>query len=190
MNDQVNDDNYIPPVIPLLQNEISEDGSLISKRVKPLTYSLMSWVKNTLELPDTIDISDDENHGQWTCDVPSLDESFQFKCYFETDEENSTITFYIYYFDRTIDEEKIDSCRDFINEKNLYLSKGHFQIIETDESAFLRYIAGISLKGIASDDPEYTGDFQISPKIYDNIFRDGFTAFNSYIDEFIDLLED
>jgi len=72
----------------------------------------------------------------------------------------------------------------------LYLSKGHFQIIETDESAFLRYIAGISLKGIASDDPEYTGDFQISPKIYDNIFRDGFTAFNSYIDEFIDLLED
>ena len=55
----------IPPVIPLTQMEIKEDGTSIVKRVRPLTYALITFVKNIMNEPDTINISDDEMQGEW-----------------------------------------------------------------------------------------------------------------------------
>ena len=86
----------IPPVIPLIQSEALEDGTVISKRVKPLTYSLMSWVKRHMNLPDTINIEDNEDFAQFQLAIPSPDEDFEYNCYFNTDEENGLIMFYMY----------------------------------------------------------------------------------------------
>ena len=99
-------DNKVPPVIPLTQTEVREDGTVISKRVKPLTYSLMNWIKRYKNLPDTIDIADDEDSAQFEISVPSFDGDFSYSCYFNTDEENGFIMFYMYYFDDLISKEK------------------------------------------------------------------------------------
>ena len=184
------DESEIPEVIPFMQTEMTEDGVAVTKTVKPLTYSLMSWVKRTMNLPDTIDISEDENSAEWVIDVPSLDESFEFKAIFETYEESGLIRFFIYYFDEPIPEELIDRVNQFILEKNLYCPTGQLQILDTGEVRFLRYVSGVSVAGIASEDPNYSGDFQIKPKLYDNMFSVGFGFMNDIIDEFKDLIND
>ena len=184
------DENEIPEVIPFIQTEMNEDGVAVNKTVKPLTYSLMSWVKGTMNLPDTIDISDDENSAEWAIDVPSLDESFEFKAIFETYEDSGLIRFFIYYLDEPIPEDLIDSVKHFILDKNLYCLTGQLQILDTGEVKFLRYVSGISVAGIASEDPDYSGDFQIKPKLYDNMFSVGFGFMNEIIDEFKDLINE
>jgi|GEM_PF-3430778 len=180
-----------PPVIPLTQIEIDEDGKSILKKVKPLTYSMMSWVKRTLNLPDSIDISDDENYAEYSIDVPSLDGDFDYKCYFNTDEINGLILFYIYYFDEVIPKGKQSKINKLILDKNLECNTGQFQLVNSDkDNKILRYFAGISVKGLASEDPNYSGDFQISPKLFDNLYKDGFDAMNKHIDDFIELIRD
>jgi len=176
----------IPPVIPMTQIEIDEEGKTISKKVKPLTYSLMSWVKRTMKLEDTIDISDDENSSQWSVNVPSLDNEFEFKSLFYVDEIQGLILFYIDYFNESVEKSRITKAKNFILEKNLLCGTGQFQLIESEEGdIYLRYLSGISVKGIASENPNYSGEFQISPKLYDNMFKDGFDVMNSVTDEFI-----
>ena len=50
----------IPPVAPLTQIEKNTDGTTRFKKVKPITYALISFIKNILEERDTVNINDDE----------------------------------------------------------------------------------------------------------------------------------
>ena len=180
-------EEVIPPVIPLIQTEMTDDGKAVSKTVKPLTYSLMSWVKRTMNLPDTIDIADDENSAQFSIDVPSIDGDFNYKCYFETYEEIGLIQLYIYYYANSVKRKQLGKVKDFILAKNLECITGNFQLLESKGDIYLRYVSGVSVRGIASEDPNYQGEFQIHPKLFRNMFEDGFQVFNRYIGEFQNL---
>lgn len=178
-----------PPVIPLTQSEILEDGSLVNKRVKPLTYALMSWVKNDMGLPDTIDISDDEDYGQFEVSIPDLNEEFEYKCYFNTNEIHGLIAFYIYYFDEPIAATDSAKVKEFIFQKNMECLTGQIQLVDnSDSTQVIRYYSGIFVNGIASDDPDYSGEFQISPKLYKNMFEQGFECMNNFIPELKEFL--
>jgi hypothetical protein len=141
-----------------------------------------------MNLPDTIDISENENSAEWVIDVPSLDQTFEFKAIFETYEETGLIRFFIYYFEASISDDIIDSVNEFILQKNFYCPTGQLQILDNGQVRFLRYVSGISVSGIASEDPNYSGDFQINPKLFDNMFIDGFNFMNEVIEEFKDLI--
>jgi hypothetical protein len=176
-----------PPVFPMTQSEVLEDGTVVNKRVKPLTYSLMSWLKNYMGLPDSIDISDDENHGQLEI---SLDEDYEFKCYFNTDEIAGIIGFYIYHFDDLVPEEKVAEIKELILSKNIEHVTGQIQLIASSNSAqAVRYYHGVCVKGIASEDPDYCGEFQISPQLYQNMFEQGLEIMNSFAPELKEVLE-
>ena len=58
---------------------------------------------------------------------------------------------------------------------------GHPQLI--------RYYSGLCVEGIASEDPEYAGEFQISPLLYQNMFVKGFNFMNKFVDELKEVLE-
>jgi len=178
----------IPPVIPLTQSEELEDGTIVNKKVKPLTYSLMSWVKRYMNLPDTINIAEDENSAQFEISIPSPDEDFSYSCFFETDEENGLIKFYIYYFEDQIPKNKENKVKNLILDQNLQCLTGQFQIVDSESGKFIRYYTGISVKDIASEDPNYSGEFQISPRLFKNIFDDGSIYMNIFIGEFKELL--
>lgn len=176
-----------PPVFPMTQSATLEDGSIVNKRVKPLTYSLMSWLKNYMGLPDSIDISDDENHAQLEI---SLDDDYEFKCYFNTDEIAGIIGFYIYHFDDLVPEEKVAEIKELILSKNIEHVTGQVQLIASSTSAqAVRYYHGVCVKGIASEDPDYCGEFQISPQLYQNMFEQGLEIMNSFIPELKEVLE-
>lgn len=186
--DESDDNLNIPPVIPLTQMETTDDGRVVTKRVKPLTYSLMSWVKTVLNLPDTIEISDDENLSRWTLNVPSEDESFEYGCFFNVDETKGLIRLYIYYINQLVEDKLTSEVEKFILDKNMLCETGHFELVKTENGKILRYVSGVSVRGIASEDPDYQGEFQISPKLYDNMFEDGLGFMNSFIEEFQELL--
>ena len=181
-------DKKPPPVIPLTQTEVREDGTVISKRVKPLTYSLMNWIKRYKNLPDTIDIADDEDSAQFEISVPSSDGEFSYSCYFNTDEENGFIMFYMYYFDDLISKQKEEEVKNLVLDRNLQCITGQIQILEGKSGKSIRYYSGICVKGIASEDPNYSGEFQISPLLYQNIFDNGINFMNIFINEFKEIL--
>jgi hypothetical protein len=176
-----------PPVFPMTQSEVREDGTVVNKRVKPLTYSLMSWLKNYMGLPDSIDISDDENHAQLEI---SLDHDYEFKCYFNTDETSGIIGFYIYHFDDLVPEEKVAEIKELILSKNIEHVTGQVQLISSSSTAqAVRYYHGVCVKGIASEDPNYSGEFQISPQLYQNMFEQGLETMNAFVPELQEALE-
>jgi hypothetical protein len=174
----------VSPVIPLTQTEVREDGTVVSKRVKPLAYSLINWVKRYKNLPDTIDIADDEDSAQFEILVNSYDGKFAYPCYFNTDEENGFIMFYMYYYDDLISKLKEEKVIKLVLDQNLLCITGQIQIIEGESGKSIRYYSGICVKGIASDDPNYTGEFQISPLIYQNMFDNGINFMNNFVQEF------
>jgi len=180
----------VPPVIPLIQTEVGENGTAVTKRVKPLTYSLMSWVKHYMNLPDTIDIADDEDSAQFEISVPSPDEDFSYSCYFNTDEENGFIMFYMYYFDDLIPEEREEEVKNLVLDSNLNCMTGQLQIMESQAGKSIRYCSGICVKGIASEDPDYSGEFQISPMLYQNMFEGGIHFMNIFVGELKNLLNE
>ncbi len=180
-NDGVDD---VPPVIPLIQSETRDDGTVLTKRVKPLTYSLINWVKRYLNLPDTVDISDDEDSAQFQITISSPDEEYSYSCYFNTDELNGYIMFYMYYFDDLIPKNKEKQIKDLIFERNSECLTGQVQIVTGDAQKSIRYYSGICVKGIASEDPNYSGEFQISPMLYQNMFDNGYSFMNNFIQEY------
>jgi len=177
-----------PPVFPMFQSEEIEDGSVIMKRVKPLNYALISWVKNFLGKPDTVDISEDEDSGQYNMPV-RVDSGFEYECFFETDEKSGLIRFYIYQTDISIQEGQIEEIRNLINEMNLNCYLGQMQLINKSTPR-LRYYNAVLLKGVASEDPDYEGEFQISPLIYQNMFDYGLEFTNSFISKLTQLLSE
>jgi hypothetical protein len=157
----------------MIQSSVAEDGSIVVKQMKPLTLALYKWVKS-MGWEDSIDIADDENSAQFSFTITSSDEDKQFKCFFNTDEENSVVTFCIYYFDDQVDEEKAGAAMHAVLEKNLSCVTGQFQLI--DEYKTLRYFAGINF---ANTVPNY--------RLLNSLFNDGNYQMESFIDDFIEV---
>jgi len=157
----------------MIQSSVAEDGSIVVKQMKPLTLALYKWVKS-MGWEDSIDIADDENSAQFSFTITSSDEDKQFKCFFNTDEESSIITFCIYYFDDQVDEEKAGAAMHAVLEKNLSCVTGQFQLI--DEYKTLRYFAGINFANTA---PNY--------RLLNSLFNDGNYQMESFIDDFIEV---
>ena len=170
----------IPPVIPLTQMEMKEDGTSIVKRVRPLTYALMTFVKNILNEPDTIDITDDEMEGEWNYRF-STDDDAVYNLYINTYEQSEIITLDVYA--STIDTELVDEVlvNGFIVEANLNLAIGQIQKI----SNTLRFHASIAVEGIASQEKDYSGPHLISPKLFANMFNYALSAFPIIASDFV-----
>lgn len=180
-------DFAFPPVTPMFQSAQQKDGSVIIKRLKPLNYSLLNWVKNFLKKPDTVEISEDEDSGQFNIPV-RVDSGSEYECFFETDEKSGLIRFYIYPTDISVQEEQIEEIKNLINEMNLNCYVGQMQLINKP-TLQLRYYNAVLLKGVASEDPEYKGEFQISPLIYRNMFEFGLDFTNLFISKLTQLLD-
>ena len=60
---------------------------------------------------------------------------------------------------------------------------GQVQMVSNSTSRLIRYYSGLCVEGIASEDPEYSGEFQISPLLYQNMLSCGFIFMNKFIDE-------
>lgn len=174
----------VPPVIPLYQQEVQEDGSIKQKKVKPLTYALMTWVKRYKGLEDTIGIAEDENSAQWEITYTSPEDK-EYSIYFNTDENNGLIVCFIYYTDEIVVPEKLSVAKDLILERNLVVPVGQFQLANGD--SVLRYCSGISVAGMASPDPDYSGPHLIHPQLIDNIFEEGIFAMNNFVEEFSEM---
>lgn len=174
----------MPPVIPLTQMEMKEDGTPIIKRVRPLTYSLMTFVKNILSKPDTIDISDDEMNGEWHYRFSIDDDGDNdavYNLYINTYEKSELITLDVYV--STIDTELVDDVvvNEFIVKANLYLAIGQIQKVRNT----LRFHASIAVAGLASQDENYTGPHLISPKLFENMFNYALSEFPSIASDFV-----
>jgi hypothetical protein len=155
----------------MVQTSIAEDGTVVVKQMKPLTLALYKWVKS-MNWEDSIDIADDENSAQFSFAITSSDEDREFKCFFNTNEESSVITFCIYYLDDEIDTEKIEFAMHAILEKNLSCVTGQFQMV--DEFKTLRYFAAINF---ANTTPHY--------QLLNVLFNDGNYQMESFLDDFI-----
>jgi hypothetical protein len=179
-------ENNIPQVIPLTQMEMKEDGTSIIKRVRPLTYSLITFVKNILSKPDTIDISDDEMNGEWhyrfSLDDDGADDAV-YNLYINTYEKSELITLDVYV--STIDTEFIDETlvNEFIVNANLYLAIGQIQKVRNT----LRFHTSVAVSGLASQDEDYTGPHLISPKLFANMFDYALSEFPSIASDFVEL---
>jgi hypothetical protein len=173
----------IPPVIPLTQMEMKEDGTSIVKRVRPLTYALMTFVKNILNEPDTINISDDEMEGEWSHSF-SIDDDTEYTLYINTYEANELITLDVYV--STVDTELVDeaSVNEFIVAMNLYLKIGQIQKLKNNS---IRFHASIAVEGIASQEKDYSGPHLISPKLFANMFGYAVSEFPDIANAFIEL---
>ena len=179
-------ENDIPQVIPLTQMEMKEDGTSIIKRVRPLTYSLITFVKNILHKPDTVDVSDDEMNGEWhyrfSVDDDGDDDTI-YNLYINTYEKSELITLVVYV--PTINTELIDETlvNEFIVNANLYLAIGQIQKVRNT----LRFHVSVAVAGLASQDEDYTGPHLISPKLLANMFDYALSEFPSIASDFVEL---
>ena len=172
----------IPPVIPLTQMEMKEDGTSIVKRVRPLTYALITFVKNIMNEPDTINISDDEMEGEWNYNF-SIDDTV-YNLFFNTYEEKELITLDVYV--STVDLELVDeaSVNEFIVSFNLQLKIGQIQKLNNNS---IRFHASIAVEGIASQEKDYSGPHLISPKLFANMFDYAVSEFPDIANAFVEL---
>ena len=180
------DISKIPSVIPMTQVAVDSEGKTVIKRVRPLTYALMSFVKVNLELKDTIDITDDEANSQWEYDDISEDENLSTKIYIDVSEDLGMITLNIY--PTNIDISSIDQVllKDFILKMNLDFYAGQLQLM----NGYLRYHSSIDVEGIASDDPNYEGPHLVHPRLILNMFTYGRATIRKVIVEIHELLND
>lgn len=185
-SDQSNNQYSIPPVIPLTQMEMKEDGTSIVKRVRPLTYALISFIKNILNQPDTVNISDDEMESEWNYQFTQDEDSDNvYSLFFNTYEENKTVTLDIYLPNLNTDALDEDLLNSFILQTNLQLKIGQIQQVNNT----LRFHYSLALEGIASEDPEYTGPHLINPKLFLNIFNYAIGVFPHVANEFLNIQE-
>lgn len=190
MKKEITNGKEIPPqVFPCYQTVYDENGGSITKRFKPLSYMLLSWIKMSGHT-DSIDISDDENSSQYEFSMDSLDGECVYKCYFNAYEETGLISFCIYYTDEPFEIDALgESIYVLLSAINNNLSTGQFQLVGEGNSKTLRYYSAVDLEGIASSDPNYEGPYQISPLICQQLFANGASAVNGYLDQFIEALE-
>jgi hypothetical protein len=172
--------NVIPEVIPMTQISFDENGETVTRKVKPLTYALISFVKVNLGLEDTVNISEDELSAQWSSEYNFDDEKFNIHIFINVNEESGIISLDIYPTEFEVDNLNPDYLVNFIIEKNIDLASGQFQ----SANGHFRYHSSIDVEGIASDDPEYTGPHLIHPQLIVNMFNYGQSAMGNAINQF------
>ena len=171
----------LPDVYPMLQNEILEDGSSVSKPFKPLAYSLLCWIKGQ-GYPDQIDLSDDSDRASYSFTMDSHGD-FKYSCYFELIEEAGLAMYYMYFHEEYFDANDFNTLK-LLVDINQRLNVGQFQFVDTEQGAVLRYFSSICMKDIASTDPNYSGPFQIHPNMFENLVNYGRTYMNRYLESF------
>jgi hypothetical protein len=185
-SDQSNHEYDIPPVIPLTQMETKDDGTSIAKRVRPLTYALISFIKNILDQPDTVNISDDEMEGEWNYQFTQDEDGDDvYSLFFNTYEEKENVTLDIYLPNLNIDNVEEELLNAFIIQTNLQLKIGQIQRVNNT----LRFHSSLALEGIASKDPEYSGPHLISPKLFSNMFNYAIDVFPHIVNEIENMQE-
>jgi hypothetical protein len=176
--------NSIPEVIPMTQTSFDGNGEIVTRKVKPLTYALISFVKVNLGLKDTVDISEDELSAEWRLEYDFDDEKFNILISINVNEESGIISLDIYPTKFQINNLNPDYLVNFIIEKNIDLISGQFQ----SKNGHFRYHSSIDVEGIASDDPKYTGPHLIHPQLIVNMFNYGQSAIGNAINEFNEYL--
>lgn len=132
------------------------------------------------DLPDTIDISDDETQSQWSI------KDDEYSCFFNTYEDTGFITLSIYYTLGEVNEESNERLIELILKKNFTeCVTGQFQITVVGEISILRYLTAINVQGTYSEDPDYEGDFQISPMLFENMYNIGIDLMDNNKDDFM-----
>jgi hypothetical protein len=171
---------------------VDEDGNHVSRRVRPLTYALMSFIKVTLSLPDTIDISEDEMRAEWQLEVPVDPDQEEgeegedaLSVIIRTLEGPGFIILIVNLGAYELDEEQVARVNEHILSVNPRLPVGNFQIIN---DSVIRYHYGIDVSGIASEDPNYHGPHLVQPKLIENMYRFGLAASRRFYGELPDLL--
>jgi hypothetical protein len=173
-------DSNLPQVFPLTQMEVKSDGTSVIKRVRPLNYALISFVKNILNEPDTINISDDELKGEWGYEFEIEENTFI--AYINTDEESGIISLDIYSKDISIVGTEVELAAFFMQENNMSLALGQIQIIDE----MLRFHAAIDVSGVASEDPNYSGPHLISPRLLSNMYFYGISSFSGLVSAYME----
>lgn len=170
----------LPDVIPT--DQIDAQGNV--KKVRPLTYALLTFVKVVLGMEDTVNISDDENEGEWQFEFNSNDENYNFTLYINTHEAIGLITLDIYLNSPSgvIEGNDINRMEELLRSVNLHLRTGQFQLID-GINGNVRFHSSIDVTGIASEDPNYSGPHLIQPKLIQNIFEYGKSAMTKFVDE-------
>lgn len=177
--------NTIPDVIPMTQTSFDENGKAVTRKVKPLTYALISFVKVYLGLQDTVDIADDELSAQWSFEYGFDNEIFNIHIFINVNEESGIISLDIYPTGFDINNLNPDYLIDFIMETNIDLAIGQFQ----SANGHFRYHSSIDVEGIASADPSYTGPHLIHPQLIVNMFNYGQTAMGNAINHLSENLD-
>jgi hypothetical protein len=157
-------------VIPLAQSSRDEKGEFVTKRVKPLTYALLSFVKTYLKQSDTVDISDDENFAQWQFVLEVEGEALG--GFINTNEIDAIISIDVYLTEsKSIEERARTKMLEFIISTNAKLPVGQLQIVDTDEKSLVRYHNSIDVSGLASEDPSYRGPHLVHPLLIQNMYE-------------------
>lgn len=178
-----------PPVIPLIQSSFDKEGNPISRRVRPITYALLSFVKKGLGLRDSINISEDEKRSQWQFELPidaNESDGNELVCFLDADEEAEILTIDIYIGSFELNGEELDKVKNKILEFNSRIIFGCFQLLNGET---IRYHSGIDFNGIASKDPEYSGPHLIQPKLIANMLERALSASRAFVAELGSLSE-
>lgn len=156
----------LPPVAPLTQIEKNADGGTKFKKVNPITYALISFVKNILQERDTVNINEDETGGEWTCNY-SYEEEGDCDIFINTFDEYEFISLDMY--SSKIDTSAVDIqlINEFILEQNMGLKVGQLQHL----NGTIRFHTSLDVRNMASKDPKYTGPHLVDPKLIANIFN-------------------
>jgi hypothetical protein len=170
-----------PEVYEMFQAEILKDGSTVHKPFKPLAYSLLCWIKSQ-GYPDQIDLSDDSDRATYSFTMDSHGD-FKYSCYFELIEEAGLAMYYMYFYEENFDVNDFETIK-LLVDINQRLNVGQFQYVDTEDGAILRYFASICMKDIASEDPQYSGPFQIHPNVFENLVSYGRIYMNRYSESF------
>lgn len=150
-----------PAVYPMTQDAQLENGEFISRRIRPLTLTLLILVTRHLSMPDTIDISDDEMVSEWNVTIG--EESFPL--YINCMEGQEIYTIDVYF--GAVPENKLIESIILINQLNCQIDAGHFQY----NGGGIRYHHSVDVSDIAPKDPEYQGPHILPPKVLINMFE-------------------
>lgn len=161
----------LPQVFPMTQMSQNEEGETVVRRVKPLTYALMAFVKVFLDEDDTMDIADDENSAVWGYSV-SVDDD-ELEAFITTDEEECLISLDIYFGSFDVPKKTLAAINELIVAKNFAIPVGQLQTMYDEGKCLIRYHNAIDVSGIASDDPEYRGPHRIHPELIQNMYQYG-----------------
>ena len=168
LNEQSDEEDEVPDVIPMYQSSVNDKGETLTIKVRPITYALMTFVKDMLGEEDTIDITEDGKYSRWHYTTQSDDGSLNCSGLIKINEESETISIILKWEnDGLITGRDPNEVNNFLISVTDYLDCGH---VFVDRHGGLCYRHAIDVEGLASKDPDYEGPHLISPRLILNMF--------------------